>query len=68
VAAFPIARSAASISAMSGMVRFRRMHGLAEHLPVAGVEKIYDLTFDCHRHGMQSLLQRSVTQPPRESL
>jgi hypothetical protein len=47
----------------------RASHTLvAEHLPAAGVEKIYDLTFDCHRRGMQSLLQRRIERPLRKSL
>jgi hypothetical protein len=40
---------------------------VAEHLPAVSVEEIYDLTFDCHRHGMQSWLQPRIEPPPRES-
>jgi hypothetical protein len=41
---------------------------MAEHLSATGVEKLYDLILDCHRHGTRSLLRRSIAQPPRECL
>jgi hypothetical protein len=41
---------------------------VAEHLPAAGAEKIYDLIFDRHHYDTRSLFQHRITQPSRAIL
>jgi hypothetical protein len=46
--------------------RVRQTFNVTMPLPAVNVEKIFDLTFDRHRHGIQSLLQHRIEQPLRE--